>query len=219
MIVNAIVFRRVKVSFIQETAPGVFLLSIPRRFDFIPGQSVSVTVDPSIPPRSYSIASGRADPFVELLFNVVPEGLLTPRLARLGPGDDLLVSAPFGAFRDDEGPSAWVATGTGVAPFASMIRSGRSAEKTLIHGSRQLSGLFFHDLFASVLGSSYIPCCSAEEKEAVFHGRVTAYLRERPLPPVGRYLLCGGTEMVVDVRDLLISRGVPFSEVNAEIYF
>ena len=68
-----------------------FRLSFPRTFDFVPGQLVALTVDPAVPARFYSIASGNAEPMVEILYDLVPHGLLTPRFAQLGPGDSLYV--------------------------------------------------------------------------------------------------------------------------------
>lgn len=203
----------------HEIAPGIFMLSFPRVFDFVPGQSVWLTVGPEIPPRLYSIASGTGEPLVEILYDLVPEGLLTPRLAGLREGHPLLVSSAFGPFRDEEGPSCWVAAGTGVAPFASMVRSGLAREKTLIHGSRTIAGLLHRGLFADALGDRYLPCCSRETAEGVFHGRPTEWLTLQRLPLASRYLLCGGSRMVVDCRDVIIAKGVPFESVIGEIYF
>ena len=195
------------------------MLTIPRAFDFVPGQSLWLTAHPEIPPRLYSIASGSGESLVEILYDLVPEGLLTPRLAGMREGQTLLVSAPFGPFRDEEGPSCWVAAGTGVAPFASMVRSGLAREKMLVHGSRTLAGLLHRGLFAAALGERYIPCCSQEAADGVFLGRPTAWLTLQRLPRTTRYLLCGGSRMVVDARDIIIAKGVPFESVIGEIYF
>jgi ferredoxin--NADP+ reductase len=203
----------------QEIAPGIFMLSFPREFHFVPGQSVWLTTDKEVPPRLYSIASGTGEPLVEILYDLVPDGLLTPRLAGLREGYTLLVSSAFGPFRDEEGSSCWVAAGTGVAPFASMIRSGLVREKTLIHGSRTIAGLLHRGLFTDALGDRYIPCCSREAAAGVFHGRPTEWLTLQRLPAASRYLLCGGSRMVVDCRDIIIAKGVSFESVIGEIYF
>jgi len=202
-----------------EIAPDTWRLSFPRPWDFVPGQSIGLTLDPSLPARFYSIASGVADPMVDVLYDRVPDGLLTPRLADLRPGDFLLCSLPFGAFRDSTGPSTWIATGTGVAPFVSMARSGKVDGKLLLHGSRSIAGLFDRDYFAALMGNRYIPCCTRENAAGVFAGRPTEWLREQPLPESDRYLLCGNSGMVVDARDILINRGVSFTQVVSEIYF
>jgi ferredoxin/flavodoxin---NADP+ reductase len=203
----------------SEIAAGVFLLAFPRSFDFVPGQSIGLTVDPALPSRIYSIASGSAQPAVEVLYDLLPDGALTPRLARLRAGDPLLVSPPLGSFRDHEGSSCWVAAGTGIAPFLSMVRSGMAKGKFLIHGSRTIEGLFSRELFDSALEERYFPCCSRETAHGVFRGRPTEWLTEQSLPRAERYLLCGSSRMVVDARDIVIGKGVPFASVLSEIYF
>jgi len=202
-----------------EIAPAVYRLSFPRTWDFVPGQSIALTLDPRVPARFYSIASGTGDSLVDVLYDLVPEGLLTPRLAALVPGDEILSSRPFGAFRDANGPSCWIATGTGIAPFVSMARSGSTEGKLLIHGSRSIAGLLDRGWFSSLLDGRYVPCCTREKEEGVFDGRPTAWLSVKPIPSAERFLLCGNSGMVVDARDILIGRGVKFADVVAEIYF
>jgi ferredoxin--NADP+ reductase len=207
----------------QELAPGAFLLRIDRHRPFVPGQNMALTVDPGLPPRSYSIASGTGDPFTEVLFDVVPGGTLTPRLAGLKAGDSLFVSEPFGSFQDDRRPAWWIAGGTGVAPFRSMVRSGSGEGKVLIHGSRRLDRLYFRDFLASRFGAcregAYRPCCRTQPAEGVYPGRLTELIGALEPPPDGRYLLCGSAEMVVAVRDALIAKGVSFLRIIAEIFF
>jgi ferredoxin/flavodoxin---NADP+ reductase len=209
----------VRVSESSEVAPGIYRLSFPRPWDFIPGQCTALTLDPRKPARFYSIASGMNHPLVEILYDLVPEGELTPRLAVLAPGDEVYCSAPFGAFRDVEGPSCWIATGTGIAPFLSMARSRGTDGKLLLHGSRTIAGLLERGYFSRLLDGCYVPCCSREKGPGVFEGRTTAWLSEKKLPSAERFLLCGSSGMVVEARDILIGRGVPFADVVAEIYF
>ena len=90
----------------------------------------------------------------------------------------------------------------------------------LIHGSRYLEQIYFFDEFSSLMGEMYIRCCTAEQNEGVYPGRVTRFLQEQPgLDPVLNYYLCGSAGMVVETRDLLISRGIPFDRILSEIYF
>ena len=89
----------------------------------------------------------------------------------------------------------------------------------LVHGSRTIAGLFERGvLFLRCFGERYVPCCTAESA-GVFPGRSTAWLSSQGLPHAERFLLCGNSRMVVDARDILIGRGVPFTNVIAEIYF
>ena len=202
-----------------EIAPGIYRLSFPRTWEFVPGQSIALTIDPRLPARFYSIASGTGNALVDVLYDLVPDGALTPRLAALAEGEELLCSAPFGAFRDADGPSCWIATGTGIAPFVSMARSGGGEGKMLLHGSRTIAGLMEREFFSSLMDGRYVPCCTREKGAGVYEGRPTAWLSAEPLPAAERFLLCGNSRMVVDARDILIGRGVSFADVVAEIYF
>ena len=72
----------------------------------------------------------------------------------------------------------------------------------------------------ALLGSDYIRCSSSEQDENVYSGRVTEYLDEHPsLNPGLKYYICGNAEMVVDTRDILINKGIPFDHIISEIYF
>jgi ferredoxin--NADP+ reductase len=204
----------------EEISPDVYLLSWKRVHNFVPGQVVKITTDLSVPPRIYSICSGSEEPEIRVLFNMKEDGLLTPKLSGMIPGMKIRVSKPYGSFRDGKKPAWWIATGTGIAPFYSMFRSGNSEKKVLIHGVRQLNQFYFEEELNWALGESYIRCCSQETSCNVFPGRVTQYLNEiNDLPANINYYLCGKALMVVEVRDLLISRGVPYANILSEIYF
>ena len=203
-----------------EISPEVYLISWKRTHDFHPGQVVKITLDPEAPPRIYSICSGNNDPEISVLFNVKEDGFLTPRLAGVIPGMKIWVSKPYGSFKDGNSPAWWIATGTGIAPFYSMFRSGISENKTLIHGVRQVNQFYFEDELEWAMGARYVRCCSREQSCNVFPGRITHYLEQlKELPTNINYYLCGKALMVVEVRDLLISRGVPYENILAEIYF
>jgi ferredoxin--NADP+ reductase len=204
----------------QEISSGVHLISWKRTSDFDAGQVVKIAADPMIAPRIYSICSGNDESEIKVLFNVKEDGLLTPWLAGVIPGMKIWASRPYGSFKDGKKPAWWIATGTGIAPFYSMFRSGNSENKTLIHGVRHLNQFYFEDELEWAMGDRYVRCCSHEQSCNVFPGRITKYLEEiKELPTDINYYLCGKAIMVVEVRDLLISRGVPYEKILAEIYF
>ncbi len=213
-------FRNITIKTNAEIAPGAFVLSFKRNFRFIPGQVIGIASGPQEKPRLYSIASGNKENVVRILYTVKPEGQLTPEMARLHENDTIYITDPFGGFVCNENPAVWVATGTGIAPFASMFYSGLAANKMLIQGNRFAGGLYFRQDFEQKMGKRYVPSCTREKIEGVYHGRVLKYLSEmHKLDASLKYYLCGSAEMVVDVRDLLIERGVPFENVVAEIFF
>jgi len=211
---------RKTLTFSEEIAEGVYLLGFKRDFNFLAGQVIGISIEKNGPRRLYSICSGESEAEVKILYNIVEDGFLTPQLSVLSQGDQLWITEPRGEFTYDPAPAIWIASGTGIAPFYSMLRSGRFENKFLIHGERYLERFYFYDEFAGLLGEQYIRCCTGERAEGVFHGRVTAYLADSArLPEHCRYYLCGRAEMVVETRDILIERGIPFDQIVSEIYF
>jgi ferredoxin--NADP+ reductase len=209
-----------QVSVNKELAEGAYLISFKRDFDFLAGQVVALGVDPNIPPRLYSIASGETDDLVEILYTEKSGGELTPLLSTLRAGDKLMVSTPFGTFTQVTDDAVYVAAGTGIAPFMSKIKSKKGANPMLIHGVSFPEYFYFSDYLQVNLDRKYIQCCSRYQSDDFFLGRVTQFLKGwEGLNPNKKFYLCGSAEMVVDTRDVLIARGVPFGNINAEIYF
>jgi ferredoxin--NADP+ reductase len=204
----------------EEISKGVYVLRFTRRHDFLPGQVVGISLDHSVPARLYSICSGKDEEELAILFNVKPEGTLSPQLAKLNAGDPILMSRPFGAFLGDDKPAWWIASGTGVAPYRSMLRSALGQNIMLIHGGRTADSFYFQDEMKLQLGERYVRCCSQEQGVGLYNGRLTNWIREQQKLPNGlQYYLCGSAEMVVEVRDILISKGVGLEWIMSEIYF
>lgn len=203
----------------EEIAPDVHVVSFNRNFDFSPGQVVKIAIDRKHPPRIYSICSGNHEDEIRILFKIKEDGFLSPKFAAMIPGDKILASKPYGSFLGSAEPAWWIATGTGIAPFYSMFRSGQGENKKLIHGVSYLNQFYFEYELEWALGENYIRCCSRESSCNVFPGRVTKYLSEIDSLPSVKFYLCGKALMVVEVRDLLIEKGIPFENILAEIYF
>lgn len=210
----------VKILSNTEIAPMVRLLEFEKNFDFKAGQVINVFYN-DLPPRMYSIASGENDSTLKILFDVKPAGQLTPALSRLKKNDELQISEPFGSFSSNHAQAYWIAVGTGIAPFYAMFRSGFAKNKVLIHGVKRSSNLYFRNEFTIGLSKgSYVQCLSQEKHITSFSGRVTDFLNQcQDLPADFNYYLCGSAEMVVDTRDVLISKGISFEHIFAEIYF
>lgn len=197
-----------------------YVLSFRRFFSFQAGQVVGITSSPDISPRLYSISSAEDDNKIEILYGVMKEGTLTPLLNNLDHGDKLYVTPPFGKFIAHKDPSCLIATGTGIAPFLSMIRSGYGNCRKLIHGTRDIENFYEAEYLRFVLESNYVQCYTGKNEFAGFKGRVTAYINETSeLGKDDKYYLCGSAEMVVETREVLISKGIPFQNILSEIYF
>jgi ferredoxin-NADP reductase len=120
---------------------------------FVPGQFVSVTAavgDDEIT-RAYSVVSPPNGGRFALCANLVQGGHLSPFLFALRQGDEIQFKGPYGAFtlRRPASDSIFVATGTGIAPFRSILLSQLEplADRrfTLIFGVRHEQGLLYHD--------------------------------------------------------------------------
>lgn len=203
-----------------QLAPGAFLLKFRKKYDFSAGQIVALGVSTDLDPRFYSIASAEDSDLVSVIYTEKPDGKLTPMLSTLKPGNQILVSKPFGTFTNFKPLPVLVAAGTGIAPYLSALQSNKATGATLIHGAPYPEYFYFSEYLSEKLGRNYIQCCSRCMPGSHFVGRVTSYLQHwDELNPSRNYYLCGSTDMVVETRSILISRGVPPDRINAEIYF
>jgi len=201
-------------------APGAYILKFKKNNPFIAGQVLALGVSKDIEPRYYSIASAENDELISILYTERVEGKLTPMLSLLKPDDNLMVSKPFGTFTQVKPSPVFIAAGTGIAPFMSMLLSGKAKGATLIHGAPYPEYFYYSGILSNTLGENYIRCCSRCQPGCLYVGRVTDFVKQWNDLDVSRpYYLCGSAEMVVETRDILISRGVPVSNINSEIYF
>jgi ferredoxin-NADP reductase len=196
-------------------------LSKPASFEFQPGQSIRVVHQQL--ERDYSLVSDPADPTLALCIRNVRDGSLTPLLAAADVGSMISFTGPHGyfIFRTSNRPPFFVATGTGVAPFISMVRSGVKGF-TLLHGVQGPSELYYESLIRSAT-KSYVACLSGSTldspgPEGVFHGRVTDYLEKNLPAGLYDFYLSGRIEMVRDVTHLVDER-FPGSLVYTEIFY
>ncbi len=195
----------------------VFTVEFKRNFDFLPGQIIGISNSQRLAPRLYSLCSAPSEENVKILFNIKDDGELTPSLAQVKSGGNIWMTPVQGKFVFKNEPAWWIATGTGIAPFYSMFKSGQRPQR-LIQGGRLKDDMYFNEEFAAL--DNYIRCCSKDSGEGIFEGRLTHYLDEHiEIPTNINYYLCGSAEMVVDVRNLLIGKGVPFNNIITEIYF
>lgn len=209
-----------QVESVVKVADNVYVLSFLRDFNFRAGQIIALDLEEDEEPRMYNIASGENEKYIEILFDEKNDGRLTPPLSILQHGDIIYVSEPFGNFQCGNENAWWIAAGTGVSPFASMARSGLATNKKLIHGGRMAENFYFSDFFEKEMNSKYIRCSSIQKSPEFFNGRLTLWLQNQQNLPVDYlFYLCGSAEMVVQVRDILISKGISFQHIICETYF
>jgi ferredoxin--NADP+ reductase len=191
--------------------------------------------------RAYSIVSPNHDEHLEFLSIKVPDGPLTSRLQHIKVGDTVIVGRkPTGTLLVDyllPGKRLYLlSTGTGLAPFMSIIRDPVTYEQyeqvVLVHGVRQVNELAYQDLIVHELPEHeflgemisqqllYYPTVTREDfrntgrvTDLIESGKLMADLHLPDLNPVeDRVMICGSPGMLKDLKRMLEERG--FKEGN-----
>ena len=194
--------------------------------------------------RAYSIVSANYEEHLEFLSIKVPNGPLTSRLQHIKPGDTIIVGRkPTGTLLIDyllPGKRLYLlSTGTGLAPFMSIVRDPETYEKfdqiILVHGVRQVDELAYHDLLVEHLPNHeflgelvtsklrYYPTVTREAYKnmgrvtnLIENGKIFEDLQVPPLDPANdRVMICGSPAMLRDLKQMLEQRG--FKEGNTSI--
>jgi ferredoxin--NADP+ reductase/benzoate/toluate 1,2-dioxygenase reductase subunit len=206
---------------LRELSRGAFVVRADRHgLAFEPGQYINVGLRGEIDMREYSIYSGPDDDFLEILVKEVDEGLVSRKLHRVSPGDELSIDGPFGFFLIDEEYRAtqeflFIATGTGISPFRSFVRGYPELDYTLLHGVRYEDERYEYENY----DANRLVRCISREDGGDYRGRVTDWLREHPVKPETICYLCGNCDMIYEAFDILKGHGVPPEQLYAEVYF
>ena len=187
---------------------------------FKPGQHLLASPDQQNTFREYSIYSGENDPWLEILVREVEEGHVSKSLKHLNQGDQILIDGPMGFFQVDPVTISgkkicFIASGTGIAPFHSMVKSYPSLDYLLIHGIRYQNEQYDKDTYQP---GRYISCIS-KDKSGNYFGRVTGYLESNFPGTDMHYYLCGNFNMIRDVFELLTEKEIERNYIHTEVYF
>jgi NAD(P)H-flavin reductase/ferredoxin len=210
-------------------------LELTTPLSFYPGQYIEVEV-PALPGhwRCYSIASSSAIPQrIELIVKHIPGGRFSDRIAQLVPRSELAIRGPYGFsyLRAGARPVLLVATGSGLAPLLSILRSSSSQRLDrsfqLFYGARRPTDLIFDDellrLEADLPHFSFRPTLSAPAATDEWSGpvgRVTQLL-QREILDASPYdaFICGQPEMCESVATLLLAKGIPEASIFRDDFF
>ena len=206
----------------RQLSEDTFVLTVNRNgMVFQPGQRVRINLKGDSVHRKYSIYSGTNEKDLEFLIREVQQGYLTPQLKPLQVGDEIEIVGANGHFVLDQ--ELWpnfrylfIATGTGIAPFHSMVRSLPSLNYTLLHGVRYSGEAYEADQYAP---DRLVVCTSKENRYPHFNGRVTDYLRTHNIEAYDHVYLCGNNDMIREVNEILIEKGFNSSQIHTEVYF
>jgi ferredoxin--NADP+ reductase len=201
--------------------------------DFKAGQFVRIglEIDGEVVARPYSLVNAPDEPALEVFFNIVPEGPLTPQLARLGAGDVVLVAEKASGFLVvDEVPECkhlWLfATGTGVGPFLSILKTSQAWQRfekiVLAYSVRTQSELAYTDLLRSLQARHadqlcFVPLITREPVAGALSVRIPAAIVSGALEKRAgiqistsdsHVMMCGNSAMITEVTALLEARGM-----------
>lgn len=210
-------------------------------FTFENGQFVMMGLQLEDKPllRAYSIASANYEDELEFFSIKVPDGALTSRLQHIAVGDEVVLSTrPTGTLVPGHllpGKNLYLlATGTGLAPFMSVIKDPDMYERydniVLVHGVRYRSELAYQDEIEAVLPNNeffgdwvrekliYYPTVTREAfRDSAHQQRITTLLESNQLteriglpqisPERDRFMLCGNNAMLEDIMAILDARG------------
>lgn len=224
---------------VRHYTPSLFRFSItrPASFRFRSGEFVMIGL-PGVPVfRAYSIASPVWDETLAFFSIKVPGGPLTEHLATIAPGDTVLMrKKPTGTLVLDAlrpGRRLYLfATGTGIAPFASIVRDPETYEKfdevvlthtcrfadELVYGEELVAECADDPLVGEVVAGRLSSRHVATREPQRQGRRITAELADGSLfdalgvapidPDADRAMICGSVEMIRDVRALLEGFGL-----------
>ena len=206
-------------------------------FRFENGQFIMIGIEVDGKPlmRAYSIASANYEEHMEFFSIKVQDGPLTSRLQKIQVGDKLLCSTkPTGTLLVDALTPAkhlyLLATGTGLAPFMSVIKDPAVYERfdkvILTHGVREVSELAYqnvinelpeNEFFGDMVKGKLLYYPSVTREDFKTQGRLTDALTSGKLsqafglPPINveddRFMLCGSPSMLKDFCEILDERG------------
>jgi ferredoxin-NADP reductase len=196
-------------------------LTRPPSFKFKAGQTIRF-IHESIE-RYYSLVSTPDDPTLTLCVYYVPQGSFSPVLADAELGTQFNITGPHGYFtfnRSERAP-VFVATGTGIAPFVSMGRSGIT-DFILLHEVEFAADFYYQDLCRKI-ASDYVPCLSAPSSgdplpPGTFQGNAAGFIKKNLPPASYDFYLCGERDMTREVT-LLADEYFPGSYVFKEVFF
>jgi len=198
-----------------------FELTRPPAFEFKAGQTIRFIHESM--ERYYSLVSTPDDPTLVFCVYYVPQGNFSPILANAKIGASFRITGPHGyfTFNPSERPPVFVATGTGIAPFVSMGRSG-VADFIILHEVESVQDLYYRELFGKI-ASKYIPCLLAPSAADLlpsgkFQGKAADFIKHNLPPASYDFYLCGERDMTGEVT-LLADEHFPGSYVFKEVFF
>ena len=211
-----------KVLEIRNYGNGNYILKLERNnINFNAGQFFSIGIPSILINREYSVCSGENDDYLEFLIREISDGILSKELKNLVKGSKVKVLGPYGNFylkeMDLKKKYIFIASGTGISPFMSLIKTYPNLNYNIYHGIR-----YYDDGIQELDNLSYLRFITREkvEKENCFNGRVTNYFNFINKEDKDSYaFLCGNSLMVTEIYDKLMKNNFKSENIFTEIFF
>lgn len=192
---------------------------------FNPGQFFSVGM-PDLPiNREYSVSNSSDDDFIEFIVRYVNEGTLTPYLFDSKIGDKLKILGAYGEFYlenfDLDKEYIFFGTGTGVAPFISIIKSHKLKKFKIYHGVREVKDAINDSILNLDNYELYVTREEIKKSDNIHQGRINKYFDEimKDYNKNQLFFLCGNSLMVSEIHELLIKKQIDNDKIFTEIFF
>ena len=214
---------KLTVTQVQHYSTSMFRIRTnrPPTFRFSAGEFVMLALNEQGVQRAYSVTSGPGDDYLEFLSIKVPNGPLTGELAKIQPGEELYISekstGTLTLANVELGGHLWLlATGTGVAPFISILNDPETYncfdEITLAWSVRKREDL---DSYAEMLYNlpiNFVPIVTQDKSWTGFNKRITRKITAGLLlpdldPSKNKVMICGSLEFNNDVKSILSTYG------------
>ena len=210
-----------------NTSKGNYILRLDKKdISFDAGQFFSIGHEKIGINREYSVASSCSENYIDFFIRDVEGGVFSGELRKLKKGDKVKILGPYGEFYlrnfDPDANFIFFATGTGIAPFISLIDTHNISNYEIYHGIR-----CFEDAYTLKSLKNYNLAISREDFKndtsdkyrKIIKGRIDLYVQDLIVDDKMIFFLCGNSLMVSQIYDELLKKKIKNETIFTEIFF
>ena len=216
----------VKILKIESLTPNIkrFIVEKPKNYNFISGQHTIISINKSElkdRKKPYSISSSDKDNFLEFIIKIYDErNGITKEFDKLKPKNELIVGEPKGKI-SYKGNGTFIAAGTGINPFFSIIKSlGENEMKNnfLIYSNKTKDQIILEKELKEMFKDNLILTLTQEKIKGYENKRVDKdFLKKNIKNFAQKFYICGPFKMVRELKQALIELGAKEEDIISEI--
>lgn len=211
---NGEIIKIIKTEYITPNVKR-FTLQKPEGFTYLPGQAVELSINKNGATddlRPFTLTSIETDQTLEFIIKIYESHHgFTEQLAKLLPGDELLIHEPFGAIQYN-GPGLFIAAGTGITPFISIFREfvqkQRPLKSSLLFANRTIDDIILPVDLTGTFGLRYFNILSEPQKPETPQYIDKSLLAQHVSENYPYYYICGPDQFVAATIENLVSFGI-----------